>query len=253
MQTLLKLMLLSLALVLPQFVVSETHVRILRVGDSITRLTATNPTLYDKLTEAGYQVTFVGSQKPHPDRPGLETNCEGFNGRPIEFFTTYQATYGDEPFNDNCPMADAIPLERALREEQPDVVLVMVGVNNMTGKHPQINAERLTEKLEEFCDRMEEWAPPGTRFVISTIPPANDNKDPDNPHRNERHRLYNEQVVKPLFERRVAQGKPYTLADPYPHLDPEEHIKDSVHPNSNGKTILNSVWAQAILTALSKE
>jgi hypothetical protein len=37
-------------------------VRILRVGDSITRMTATNPVLYDRLTEAGLEVVFVGSQ-----------------------------------------------------------------------------------------------------------------------------------------------------------------------------------------------
>lgn len=114
--------------------VKAEPVKVLRLGDSITRLTATNPELYDKLTEAGIEVVFVGSQRPYPDREGLVTACEGFNGRRIEFFTTHQATYGDEPYNDNCPMADAIPLKRALEEEKPDVVLVMVGVNNLEGR-----------------------------------------------------------------------------------------------------------------------
>lgn len=227
-------------------------VRILRVGDSITRMTATDPGFYDALVAAGLEVEFVGSQKPIPDRPGLPTACEGFNGRPIEFFTTHQATYGDEPFSDGYPMADAIPLKRALEEERPDVVLAMVGVNNLAGRWPQIEVERLTSLLEEFCDRMEEWAPPGTRFVMSTVPPANDAKDPPNPHRAERHRLYNEQVVKPVVARRIEQGKPYTLADPWPDLIPEEDLSDSVHPNRKGKPKLNAVWAQAVLNALGK-
>lgn len=65
--------------------VKAETVKVLRVGDSITCLTAINPELYDKLTEAGIEVVFVGSQRPYPDREGLVTACEGFNGRRIEF------------------------------------------------------------------------------------------------------------------------------------------------------------------------
>lgn len=240
-----------LLLLVTPFVATAEPVRILRVGDSITRLTATNPTLADELSKAGVEFVFVGSQKPFPDRPGLATACEGFNGRPIEFFTTYQATYGDEPFNDNCPMADAIPLQRALQEEKPDVVLAMVGVNNLPGREPSIAVEDLTAKLENFCDKLEEWMPAGTRIVISTVPPANDEKDPGNPNRNERHRLYSEQVVKPVVQKRIEAGKPYTLADPNPVLTAED-LKDSVHPTQEGKAKLNLVWAEAILKALGK-
>ena len=240
------------AVVLAASTLHGEPVRILRVGDSITRLTAVNPVLADKLAEAGVEAVFVGSQRPAPDRAGLVTNCEGFNGRPIEFFTTHQTSYGDEPYGDNCPMADAIPLKRALEEEKPDVVLAMVGVNNMQGKDPQIPVEALTAKLGEFCDRLEEWMPPGTKIVISTVPPANDAKDPGNPNRNERHRLYGELVVKPVVASRIAAGKPYTLADPYPAMTPDD-IKDSVHPTTGGKAKLNSVWAGAILEALGKQ
>lgn len=227
-------------------------VKVLRVGDSITRLTATNPVLFDKLTEAGLEVTFVGSQKPHGDRPGLQTACEGFNGRPLEFFTRFQKTYGDEPYSDGFPMAEAIPLKRALEEEKPDVVLAMVGVNNMQGKEPAIQEEALKTEFTRFLNKLEEWSGEGVRFVISTIPPANDPKDPGNPHRNERHRLFNEKVVKPLVEARIAEGKPYVLVDVYAALEPEAHIKDSVHPNNDGKTLLNTLWAEGILKALGK-
>jgi hypothetical protein len=228
---------------------ADEPIRILRVGDSITRMTAVDPTLANKLAEAGLVVDFVGAQKPASDVAGLDTDCEGYNGRPIEFFTTYQATYGDEPYSDNCPMADAIPLQKALDTYKPDLVLVMVGVNNLEGSAPQIDEAGLTAKLDNFLDRMEEWSPPGTRFVLSTVPPANDAKDPGNPNRNERHRLYGTNVVRPVFERRVAAGKPYTLADPYPAMSPED-IKDGVHPSRAGKVPLNTVWAESIKQAL---
>lgn len=226
-------------------------VRILRVGDSVTRLTAINPVLWDKLTEAGVEVQFVGAQNPAPDRAGLSTSCEGYNGRPMEFFTTHQATYGDEPFSDHHPMTDAIPLKRALDEYRPHVVLAMVGINDLSGNNSTIPTAALTAKLEQFCDRLEEWAPPGMKFVISTVPPANEAKDPGNPNRNQRHRLYGEEVVRPVVERRIAAGKPYTLADPYPAMTPED-LKDGVHPNAGGKAKLNEVWAAAILKSLGR-
>ena len=225
--------------------------RVLRVGDSITRLTATNPVFAERLAAAGLKVDFVGAQKPAGEKPGLDTDCEGYNGRPIEFFTKHQATYGDEPFSDGCPMADAVPLRKALADFKPQVVVAMVGVNNLAGKGPEIDAAGLTAKLEEFCDKLEQWLPAGAKVVLSTVPPANDAMDPQQPHRNQRHRLYNEQVVRPLAARRIAAGKPYTLADPEPVMLPAD-IKDLVHPNDAGKTKLNTAWAAAVLKALGK-
>jgi lysophospholipase L1-like esterase len=150
-------------------------------------------------------------------------------------------------------MADAIPLQRAHVEEKPDVIIAMVGVNNLQGFKPEIPVQDLTAKLENFCDRMEEWLPPGAKIILSTVPPANDAKDPGNPHRNERHRLFGEQVVKPLVERRIAVGKPYTLADTCPALIPDQDLSDSVHPNKkSGKGKLNEVWAEAVLRELGK-
>ena len=225
--------------------------RILRVGDSITRMTAMDGTLGRALAEAGLTVDFVGAQKPSADQAGTDTDCEGYNGRPIEFFIRHQATYGDEPYSDNCPMADAIPLKKALETFQPDLVLVMIGVNNLGGSNPRIATSALTAKLDEFLDRLEEWKPAATRIVLSTVPPANEAKDPGNPNRNLRHQLYGENVVGPVFERRLAAGKPYTLADPYAALTPDD-IRDGVHPSRAGKAKLNAVWAGAILKALGK-
>lgn len=93
--------------------------------------------------------------------------------------------------------------------------------------------------------------PEGTKIVLSTVPPANDTKNPNNPNRNERHRLYGEEVVKPVVAQRIAAGKPYTLADPYPVMSPDD-LNDSVHPSMAGKAKLNAVWADAILGALGK-
>lgn len=224
-------------------------IRILRVGDSITRMTAMDGTLGRLLAEAGLTVDFVGAQKPSADEAGADTDCEGYNGRPIEFFTKHQATYGDEPYSDNCPMADAIPLQKAIETYRPDLVLVMVGVNNLAGPNPGIPTAALTTKLENFLDRLEEWKPAGTSIVLSTVPPANEAKDPGNPNRNLRHQLYSTNVVRPVFERRLAAGKPYTLADPNAVLAPED-IKDGVHPSRAGKKKLNAVWAEAVLRAL---
>lgn len=230
---------------------TDTRIRILRVGDSITRMTATEGTLGRLLREAGLEVNFVGSQRATPDTPGADPDCEGYNGRPIEFFTRHQAIYGDEPFSNNRIIEDAIPLKRALGTYQPHLVLVMVGVNNLAGSQPDIPVERLTGLLDEFLDRLEEWMPAGTRIVLSTVPPVNEARDPANPHRNERHRLYGEQVVRPVFERRLAAGRPYTFADVFPALTAED-FSDAVHPNRAGRAKLNTVWAEAILKALGR-
>ena len=221
------------------------------MGDSITRLTASNPVLADQLAAAGLKVDFVGAQKPAGSRPGLDTDCEGYNGRPIAFFTHHQASYGDEPFSDQCPMPSGVPLQVALEDFKPDVVLAMVGVNNLAGKTREIPVDELRAGLNTFLDRLEQWMPAGARVVVSTVPPANDAKDPAQPHRNARHQAYNQQVVRPLVAARIAAGKPYTLADPEPVMSPAD-LNDLVHPTDEGKAKLNTVWAAAILKALGR-
>lgn len=231
---------------------SAEPVRILRVGDSIMRLTAMNPVLQEKLRAAGLEVDFVGTQKPVADAPGTDTDCEAYNGRSIEFFTTFQKTYGDEPYSDNCVVSNAVPLQKALVDFKPHVVLAMVGVNNLGARGTNLDVAGLTAKLETFCDRLEEWSPAGARYVFSTVPPANGAKNPENPQRNLLHQLYNEQVVRPVIARRIAAGKPYTLADPFALLTPDD-LSDNVHPNRKGKERLNAVWAEAVLQALGRK
>lgn len=240
------------ALAVASCATSAEPVRILRVGDSITRLTAMNPVLQEKLRAAGLEVDFVGTQRPAGDAPGTDTDCEGYNGRSIEFFTTFQKTYGDEAYSEHRVVTNAIPLQKALVDFQPHVVLAMVGVNNLGARGTNLDVADLTAKLETFCDRLEEWSPAGARYVFSTVPPANGAKNPENPHRNLLHQLYNEQVVRPVITRRIAAGKPYTLADPFAVLTPED-LSDNVHPNRKGKERLNTVWAEAVLQALGRK
>ena len=223
-------------------------VRILRIGDSITRMASTDPTLARRLNEAGVEHVFVGGQHPRGGPADLNTACDGYDGKPIEFFLTQQASYGQEQV-----FTDALPLQRALQTERPDLILAMLGVNNLGNTSAaEIDVTKLTGLLREFIDRTEEWMPKGALILVATVPPANDANGKDGPalNRNLRHTLYNDRVVRPLIAELAAAGRPVRLVDHHAALTPADNY-DVVHQNETGRTKINTVWADAVLATLA--
>jgi hypothetical protein len=221
--------------------------RILRVGDSITRYAASDASLGQQLTEAGIDHDFVGSQR----WPGTrhDSDCEGYNGKRIRFFIHRQdGEFGHR----DTPNKDAVPIDLALERFQPDVVLLMIGANDLGGPAgPEIDVKALSAQYNMLLDRIREKAPEAL-LVVATVTPADASYQAWErmEHRNQRVRAFNEHVVKPAVSSRIDQGESIVLADMFPALDPDKDLSDGVHPNERGKKAINRVWAEALTAAL---
>ncbi len=217
-------------------------VKILRIGDSITRYAASHPTLCRGLDATRVPYEMVGSQNwPVHGASGL---MEGYNGVPIQFFTTLQKKFG-QPDTLNT---DAVPLDLALERFHPDIILLMVGTNNLgNSSAPEINVGLLRGYLDTLLDRIHTLAP-RAHVIVATATPADNayTKWPHMAHRNERTAAYNDQVVRPAVAERAAAGRPITLADAFAALDPATDLSDGVHPNDSGKAKINQVWLSAL-------
>jgi hypothetical protein len=244
MRPLLALLALALALVSVSALRADEKapLKILRIGDSITRYAASDGRLARALEEAGIRHEMVGSQDwPSHGRPNL---MEGYNGVPIQFFIARQKQFG-QPATLNT---DAVPLELALERFQPDLVLLMVGTNNLgSTDQPEINVPVLRGHLDKLLDRIHELAP-AAHVIVATATPADNGytRWPNMAHRNERTAAYNEQVVRPAVAARAAEGRSISLADAFSALDPATDLADGVHPNDSGKAKINATWFSAI-------
>jgi lysophospholipase L1-like esterase len=214
----------------------------MRVGDSITRFAASDPGLCHDLERAGIRYEMVGSQ--NSPVPGACGRMEGYNGKTIQFFTRFQEAFGD----DGALNHRAVPIELAIGRYRPDLVLLMVGTNNLGGTDdPAIKVDELRGYLDTLLDRLRELAP-AAHVIVSTATPANNYYAAwkNMARRNVRTAAYNDEVVKPAVAGRIAAGWRISLADAFAALDPATDLSDGVHPNEAGKAKINAMWFAAI-------
>lgn len=213
-------------------------IKILRVGDSITRYAASHPGLCLALEQAGIPYEMVGSQE-WPVK-GFSGRMEGYNGKTIQFFTSPQKEFGHPDTLNH----DAVPIEKF----NPDLILLMVGTNNLGGTdRNEIDVPKLRGFLDDLLNRIHSLAP-AAHVMVATAPPARNNwkNKPGMAFRNERTAAYNEQVVKPSVTALAAAGRPISLVDIFSALDPEIDLSNGVHPNESGKAKINAQWFAAI-------
>jgi lysophospholipase L1-like esterase len=153
-------------------------IRILPLGDSITAGYTDNPDwnvsfhhgyrgqLYRLLSENGYEAEMVG-ESPEPfdgkyglpkniPSPNLKSICQdghrGYGGKDINFITEH--------------------IEQWLKKDRPDVILLMIGTNNI---YPETSPAKLPEietKLTELVRIISAAAPDAHLIVAQIIPKA---------------------------------------------------------------------------------
>ena len=193
--------------------------RILPVGDSIT-LGMGAPGgyrvgLYTLLTNAGYNVDFVGTltSNPHPSLPDL--NHEGHGGWRIEqiasIITTVFATV-----------------------EDPDIILLLLGTNDY-GLETDFGTAIV--RLEELIAKMAANRPFAKIIVANLLV---------------RGEPYNSQIqgtfnpfVPGVVERQAALGRQVYFTDLRSAV-PLSDLPDNLHPNANGYARMATNWFAAI-------
>lgn len=215
-------------------------IKLMCMGDSITdgfwlpggyRIT-----LEEKLKENDLidYVDFVGRKKVGD----LDDNeCEGYTGYAI----------------DSASPADTIDGSRmglmkmagpALEAAQPDVILLMIGTNDILSQYKLDTAgERLGELVDVCLDGLAE----GGKLYVATIPVMDATDETYIPSEyftvetmDGFVEAYNEQV-KAVVEERVSAGKSIELADVNSILTKED-LYDGVHPNEEGYKKLGEFW-----------
>jgi lysophospholipase L1-like esterase len=199
--------------------VCTAPVRIMPLGDSITRGSGTNPVtgyrqpLYLALTAANYSVDFVGSvQNGETAQPAFDPHHEGHSG------------YRDDLI--------AAHVYQWLIDNPAEVVLLHAGTNDLSLVPPDNTPDDIVAILNEI-DRFN----PQTIVVLARII----NRQTYSP---ETHQFNLDLAV--MVAQRIAAGDKIVLVDQESALSYPADLTDNLHPNSTGYQKMATVWLDAL-------
>jgi lysophospholipase L1-like esterase len=202
---------------------AQGPVRIMPLGDSNTWGQfvpgSYRTQLYQDLTTEGIRTQFVGSLSNGPDTLPSKSN-EGHSGWTI---------------SNLAGSADAW-----LRASQPQIVLLMIGTNDVWQQRDMADApKRLGDLIDQIARDL-----PQSYIVVASVPPMS---SLDN---NSGIVAYNSAIA-PLVAARAAGGEHVSFADIYAAVPPAD-LMDEAHYNAAGYAKTADVWNDALKSLLSK-
>jgi len=208
-------------------------VKIMPVGDSITEGKYTQggyrKPLQDLLKSNGYEVTFVGKEDngdPANDTgfsKGMENpNHEGYGSARIGMLLS----------GGTVEKHTALPIKTSLANNNPDVVLVMLGTNDIFG----ITAtDKMKATMEKLVSSIFEQSPNVTVVLASICPIAKiAARDADV-------NAYNA-VLPDIVQEQKALGHKIEFADVHSVVTPADLSGDKVHPSATGYNKMAALW-----------
>ncbi len=197
---------------------NETPLTIMPVGDSITEgylesdKGGYRDDLHSLLTNKGYNVDFVG------DRSRGDGN-----------FDQDHAGVSSERIDQVSDRMDGL-----LDTYQPDIVLLMIGTNDILQDN---NLEDAPNRLSNLIDQITNQSP-DTQVFVSSIPPDK------NAERQELVDQYNA-LIPDIVESKRAEGKNVIFVDTHSSMNTED-LEDDVHPTPTGNNKIANSWYEAI-------
>ena len=210
--------------------------RIMPLGDSITEgkfypAGGYRVILQQKLKALGYSVQFVG--KEDNGEPGNDTgfsqgmtnpNHEGYGSIRIDEIDGGGSEEGH----------DAPPIAQTLANDRPDVILMMLGTNDVLQQH---DLEGLLGRLDGLVGHVFSTRKTVT-LVIASLTPLSDRS------RDAVAQAYNSGI--PLIVAKYkARGVRVVFADMHGALDPSD-LYDGIHPTASGFQKMADVWVTAL-------
>ncbi|KAH8797345.1 hypothetical protein F5884DRAFT_815081 [Xylogone sp. PMI_703] len=122
--------------------------------------------------------------------------------------------------------------------QQPNVVLLHVGTNDMTGN---IDINNAHNRLSKLIDRLFD-AIPGVTVIASTLLPNSNSAAED------RIKIFNANIPG-MIETHLAKGRKITLVDFSSSYFSLKDIQDGTHPTDAGYQKMAEVWYQGLLVA----
>jgi lysophospholipase L1-like esterase len=206
------------------------------LGDSITEGYDSSPPgggyrveLFRQTVTNSQLVTFVGSLMNGPDTVSGKTfpkSHEGHDGYTIDDGSGHSGIY---------PL-----VAQSLTNNRPNIVLLMIGTNDVNGNVDLANAPT---RLGLLLDRITSTSPDALVVVAKIVPTMTDGT-------NTRVGTYND-AIPGLLAQRTAMGKHIVVIDMYSAFTSNTNYKtawmaDNLHPNDAGYVILGQTWYAAI-------
>jgi lysophospholipase L1-like esterase len=201
---------------------SAAGVRVMPLGDSITD-GANVPggyriELWARLARDGAAVDFVGSRQNGPASLG-DREHEGHSGWRID------------------ELAGAV--DDWLARHQPEIVLLLIGTNDILQDHAVAGAPaRLGALLDRITARL-----PRARLLVTTLPPLG------KPAWQEQVVAFN-RALPGVVEARARAGKRVQLVDAARGMTAAD-LADGIHPNAGGYAKLAAAWHAALRPLLT--
>jgi lysophospholipase L1-like esterase len=200
-------------------------IRIMPLGDSITYGVNTaggyRLPLYIALTNAGYNVDFVGTQTGNGAIGLPDSDHEGHSGWVIDQLSV-----------------NMIDWLYAIND--PDVILLHIGTNDSGAGDFSNRVDRLDQLVTKIATNR-----PYANIVVSTLLPRSDNATRNTAITN----LFNPYVAGKVLAQR-ALGRKVTYLDMYSYLTTSD-LFDGLHPNSTGYVKMASAWLPAVTNVVS--
>jgi lysophospholipase L1-like esterase len=197
---------------------SDAPCKILPLGDSITDgfnvPGGYRMRLFQKALDADQEITFVGGSMNGP------TMVDG-----VTFPRAHEGHSG-------WTIAQIDGIVPASLPADVDIILLLIGTNDMYGQMPTTAADRLAPLLDQILD-----ARPDALLAVGTITPLTVNGSANIPPYNG--------AIPGMVQARAAAGKHIILVDQFAGF-PNSELADGIHPNQAGYNRMGDVWYAAI-------
>lgn len=209
---------------------AATPCRFMPLGDSITEgyEGGYRIPLFRKVLAANQSIVFVGTQANGPAIVDGVTFSRAHEGH---------AGYSIDATHSQYNIADLI--DASLSTNQPDIIALMIGTNDVSRSHLTDSADRLGHLLDQLIADA-----PSALIIVALITPTQSDDD------NVFVRQYND-AIPAVVAARVALGKHLVLVDMYSAFTADPAYKtslliDNFHPGDSGNVVLASVWYEAV-------
>lgn len=200
---------------------ADAATRVMPLGDSITHGWNVEGgyriALEDRLIAAGLDVDFVGSQSNGPSELA-DRQHEGYPGARIHRISER--------------------IDPLLASQQPEVVLLLIGTNDILRSHLLATAP---QRLSSLIDQIAAGAPAAS-ILVASLPTL------ETPNGDSRVRAYNSAIPGVVADQ-VARGHRVSFVDMYPALGRSD-IADRIHPNRVGYDKMAAVWESSLRATL---
>ena len=215
----------ALALVLMASVFAGTPLRVMPLGDSITQGYGApggyRAPLYQLLTNAGFDVDFVGNQTDNGSASLPDSNHEGHPG------------YSISQIDSNWPT-----WIRTIAD--PDVILLLIGTNDYGWNQPAGEINRLDQLISDIVASR-----PMARVMVANLLLRTDNATVDQAIQTD----FNP-YVPGIVAQHQALGHRVSFTDLRSAVGASD-LYDGVHPNQSGYSKMAANWFTAITNAIT--